>query len=159
MWDRTTPRPVVPSPEYIFEHAYDGYKLVLGAAWWLASVLLFIGMIVEVSTTSAAEQALDETTFPKGIYLLLIAAVMLLQPAYVFFALLTAGNSTPEHERVFMYMFAFGWLSNLFVGFIHFSIVTRSVFSFVIVVVYVNTLTWLGMLYFQYERYIARKRK
>jgi hypothetical protein len=159
MWDRTTSRPIVPSPDWVFEHAYDGYKLVLGAAWWTISTLLFIGMIVETLTTTPMEQTLDDTTFPTGLYLFFIAADMVLQPAYVFFQILTIGSDTPNHERVFAKMFLFGWMSNVCVGFIHFCLVTRSVFSFVVVVVYINTLTWLGMLYFQYDAYVTRKKK
>ncbi len=159
MWERTVRKPVVPSPDWVFEHSYDGYKLVLGFAWWTVSTLLFVGMVVETLTTSAAEQMLDETTFPTGVYLFLIASSMLLQPAYVFFQLLTMGVDTPNHERVFGKITVFGWLSMLFVGFVHFSLVTRSVFSFVIVVVFINTLTWLGMLYFQYDAYVTRKKK
>lgn len=156
MWSRDYIRPAVPTPEYEFEHSYDGYKLILGVLLWGSCVLLCIGTITELATTTPTDQALDETTFPTAIYLLLIGAVMIVQPALVFFQLMTIGADTPQHERTLAKISLFSWASNLAIGFIHFSLVDRSAFSFVIVVLYINVLNWLAYVYFQYEEHFSR---
>jgi len=158
MWYEPTRRPAVPSPDYLFAHAYDGYKFILGILLWGASVLLFIGMIVELITTSQMDQLTDNTTFPVGIYLLLIAVVMLTQPILAFFQLLTITCDTPEHECTLAQITWWAWVANFVFAFIHFCIVTRGVFSFVIVVLFLNTLTFFAYVYFQYEKYVRKNK-
>lgn len=149
----------VPSPEYKFEHAYDSYKFVSGLVWWVSTALLFGGMIIELFTTTPMQQTLDETTIPPSIYITLLACVFLVQPVYVFFQLITIGTDTPQHEKVLAQITLFAWGSNLVLGFIHFSVVSRGAFAFVFMAVLINALTWLGYVYFQYDAWVTRKRK
>jgi hypothetical protein len=158
MWYKPSKRPPVPSPDFLFAHSYDGYKFVLGLLLWGASLLLFIGMIVELITTSTLDQVMDETTFPTGIYLLLIAVVMLVQPVFAMCQLVTITADTPEHECTLAQMTFFGWCVNLVCAFIQFCIVTRGVFTFIIVVLFVNTLTFFAYVYFQYETHVRKNK-
>ncbi len=155
----TSTRPRVPSPDYEFEHAYDTYKFVCGTVWCVGVALLFTGMIVEIATSTPAEQTLDDTTIPAFIYAALLFCVMIAQPAYVFFQMFTIGTDTPAHEKTLAQISLFGWLSNLALGFIHFGIVVRGAFAFVFMAVFINAFTWLGCVYFQYAALVHRKRK
>lgn len=159
MWYKPSERPAVPSPDFLFAHAYDGYKFVLGVVWWCASALLFAGMIVELITTSPVNQVMDDTTFPAGIYMLLVAIVMLVQPVFVFFQLITITTDTPEHECTLAQITLWCWVANFVFAFIQFCIVSRGIFAFIIVVLFVNTLTFFAYVYFQYDRLVRNKNK
>jgi hypothetical protein len=137
----------LPSPTAPYDVLFGNILFVLGAGWAAMNGLLILGIIVVISVDDALAQTLDDTTIPSWMFMVGMAAELILQFLFATLQIFMLDRALPERERTLILATFAIWVSVVFLGAIHFVFGKLAAFPFVIMVVGLNFTVWIGYCY------------
>ena len=134
--------------DFGYTKTWDVYKTYSGGLCFLFAVALYVFFIIDICISDIYEQVQAETTFPGWLYACLLAAILISQIVYVYFALSGITDSTPLFEYTCIGMLTSIPIAVIICGVFNFMLTTNhSVITFVPTLLIFDTIMWFAFMY------------